>query len=141
MSYCRLSDGDVYAYDSVEGGVRFYVSHKKGEHFDRLCRTYNDAYQYIKSLRDEHGLDVPDYAIEALRADAIEEARTITGPNGVVAELIDDIAKLRELVHGLDHCTTWANEDGKDCWSCPLWHDKDCTAEDIERELGIEDDT
>lgn len=47
-------------------------------------------------------------------------------------------AKLRELVNGLDHCTTWANEDGKDCWSCPLWHEKDCTAEDIERELGIE---
>ena len=47
-------------------------------------------------------------------------------------------AKLRELVDGLDHCTTWANEDGKDCWSCPLWHEKDCTAEDIERELGIE---
>lgn len=53
----------------------------------------------------------------------------------------EQIAKLRELVHGLDHCAAWADEDGKDCWSCPLWHEKDCTVEDIERELGIEDNT
>lgn len=116
MSYCRWSDGDVYAYDSVEGGVQFYVSHEKSEHLNRLCRTYNEAYQYIKSLRDEHGLDVPDYAIEALKADAIEEARTITGPDGVITELINENAKLRELCGELyedqcDECDRWKYRD------------------------------
>lgn len=74
MSYCRFSDGDVYAYDSVEGGVRFYVSQKKtDERLDRLCKTYHEAYQYAKELRDEHGLEVPSYAIESMRVDALEE--------------------------------------------------------------------
>ena len=68
MSYCRFSEGDVYAYE-CDGGVQFYVSDGKRE-LDRLCNTFNEAYQYAKVLRDTHGLDVPSHAIEALKADA-----------------------------------------------------------------------
>ena len=72
MSYCRFCDGDVYAYDSVEGGVRFYVADGRRD-LDRLSETYHEAYQYAKALRDEHGLEVPSYAIESMRVDALEE--------------------------------------------------------------------
>lgn len=74
MSYCRFVECDVYAYDSVEGGVQFYVSRKKtDECLDLLCKTYHEAYRYAKALRDEHGLEVPSYAIESMRVDALEE--------------------------------------------------------------------
>lgn len=73
MSYCRFCEGDVYAYDSCDGGVQFYVSGGSDRKLDRLCATYSEAYQYIKALRDEHGLNVPEHAIEALRADAMNE--------------------------------------------------------------------
>lgn len=97
MSYCRLIECDVYAYDS-EGGVQFYVARSVGEDLDRLCPTYNDAYQYAKTLRDKHGADIPDHAIDALRADALEEAERISGSESAVAELRDENAKLRELL-------------------------------------------
>lgn len=77
MSYCRFSDGDVYAYDYVEGGVMFFVRGVFDKGLDRECMTYNEAYQYAKELRDVHGLNVPNHAIEALKADAIEEAKRI----------------------------------------------------------------
>lgn len=99
MSYCRFTEGDVYAYE-CDGGVQFYVSDGKRE-LDRLCSTFNEAYQYARVLRDTHGLDVPSYAIEALKADAIEEAVRICGPNSAVSELESENAKLRELVQGL----------------------------------------
>ena len=104
MSYCRFSEGDVYAYDS-EGGVRFYISDNRRD-LDRLCRTYNEAYQYMKTLRDQYELDVPDHAIDALKADATEEAERIGGPNGVVSDLLDENAKLRELVRQMHTCLT-----------------------------------
>lgn len=100
MSYCRLTDSDAYIYDS-DCGVQFYVAGEFGRDLDRLCRTYNEAYQYAKTLRDEHGLDVPDYAIEALRSDALEEVEGACGPNGVVAELRAENTKLRELARKL----------------------------------------
>ena len=144
MSYCRLSDGDVYAYDSVEGGVRFYVSRKKSEHLDRLCPTYNEAYQYMKSLRDEHGLDVPDYAIEALRADAIEEANHICGPDGAVADLCKENKTLRKLVDGWDFCSKTKKPTFDECVGCPLFeqspHGYRCTRSESMRKLGIEVD-
>lgn len=99
MSYCRFTEGDVYAYDSVEGGVQFYVVRSVGEDLDRLCPTYNEAYQYAKTLRDKHGADVPDRAIDALRADALEEAERISGPGSAVAELRDENARLRDLMY------------------------------------------
>ena len=92
MSYCRFSEGDVYAY-ACECGVQFWVT---GKTLDRLCHTYDSAYQYAKYLRDECGLDVPNHAIEALRADALEEANY--GDGSAVAELVSENAKLRELV-------------------------------------------
>lgn len=98
MSYCRFIECDVYAYDSCEGGVQFYVARSVGEDLDRLCPTYNEAYQYAKTLRDKHGADIPDHAIYALRADALEEAERISGPGSAVAELRDENARLRELV-------------------------------------------
>ena len=70
MSYCRFLEGDVYAYECA-GGVQFWVAGNR--ELDRLCNTFAEAYQYAKSLRDEHGLDVPSHAIEALRADAVDE--------------------------------------------------------------------
>lgn len=94
MSYCRWSECDVYAYDSY-GGVQFYVAGNKG--LDCLCRTYQDAYKYAISLRTEHGLDVPDHAIEALRSEALEEAVKFNGPNSVVADLKTENDKLRKL--------------------------------------------
>ena len=98
MSYCRFIECDVYAYDSVEGGVQFYVARGVGDDLDRLCPTYNEAYQYAKTLRDKHGVDIPDHAIYALRADALEEAERIGGSGSAVAELRDENAKLRELL-------------------------------------------
>lgn len=38
MSYCRFSDGDVYAYET-DGGVQFWVSGDNRE-LDRLCNTF-----------------------------------------------------------------------------------------------------
>lgn len=108
MSYCRWSECDVYAYDSCEGGVRFYVAGDNG--FDRLCRTYNDAYQYAKELRDEHGFDVPLHAIDALREDAIEEAKQHLGPDSAIAEMLADIAKLREDLEFERSENGWARE-------------------------------
>lgn len=101
MSYCRFTENsDVYAYE-CDGGVQFWVAGKANRGLDHLCNTYNEAYQYAKSLRDEHGLDVPDYAIEALRSDALEEAKRFSGPNSAVAELQAENAKLRELVRDM----------------------------------------
>lgn len=97
MSYCRFSDGDVYAYET-DGGVQFWVSGDNRE-LDRLCNTFYEAYRYAKELSDVHGLDVPSYAIEALREDALEEAKRISG---VVGELQVENAKLRELVQDYD---------------------------------------
>lgn len=99
MSYCRFTEGDVYAY-ACDGGVQFYVSDGKRE-LDRLCSTFNEAYQYARVLRDMHGLDVPSYAIEALKADAIEEAAHICGPDSAVAELKEENAELWELAEKL----------------------------------------
>ena len=90
MSYCRFSEGDVNAYE-CDGGVQFWVA---GEKLDRLCNTYGSAYQYAKYLRGK-GFDVPSHAIEALRADALEEANH--GDGSVVAELVSENAKLRKL--------------------------------------------
>jgi tagatose-1,6-bisphosphate aldolase len=45
-----------------------------------------------------NGLDVPSYAIEALKADAIEEAIRIFGPDSAVAELKAENAKLRKVL-------------------------------------------
>ena len=110
MSYCRFIECDVYAYDS-EGGVQFYVARSVGEDLDRLCPTYNEAYQYAKTLRDKHGADIPDHAIYALRADALEEAERISGPGSAVAELRDENARLRDLMydharaHAIQHMT------------------------------------
>lgn len=134
MSYCRFTEGDVYSYE-CDGGVQFYVAVGGGE-LDRLCNTFNEAYQYAKALRDTYGLDVPSHAIEALKADALEEAVCICGPDGAVAELGAENEKLRELVrdlymalwtcnqhtckHGNDGCYT---EDGNSGGRCTL-HDR-----------------
>lgn len=101
MSYCRFSDGDVYAYET-DGGVQFWVSGDNRE-LDRLCNTFYEAYRYAKELSDVHGLDVPSYAIEALREDALEEAKRISG---VIGELQAENAKLRELIR-----TVWLAGD------------------------------
>lgn len=96
MSYCRFTDGDVYAYET-EGGVQFWVS-SGNETLDRLCNTFDEAYRYIKKLRDVHGLDVPTYAIEELKEDALEEAKRTSG---IIGELQAENAKLRELVRSM----------------------------------------
>ena len=93
MSYCRFSEGDVYAY-STDGGVQFWVAGGFDKSLDHLCNTYNDAYEYAKSLRDAHGLTVPRHAIEMLRSDAIEEAKRFAG-SGAIEDLE---AELREEV-------------------------------------------
>lgn len=95
MSYCRFSEGDVYAY-STDGGVQFWVAGGFDKSLDHLCNTYNDAYEYAKSLRDVHGLTVPRHAMEMLRSDAIEEAKRFAG-SGAIEDLE---AELREEVEG-----------------------------------------
>ena len=92
MSYCRFTEGDVYAYET-DGGVQFWVS-SDNKALDRLCNTFNEAYRYAKELRDVHGLDVPSYAIEALKEDALEEAKRISGASGVIGELQAENDKL-----------------------------------------------
>lgn len=141
MSYCRFMEGDVYAYE-CDGGVQFYVADGKRE-LDRLCSTFNEAYQYARVLRDTHGIDVPSHAIEALKADAIEEAARICGPDGAVAELESENAELRELVK--DMWQTISRNDG-----CGWDMDANCCTSDEctvscrywyrMKELGIEAD-
>lgn len=134
MSYCRFMEGDVYAY-ACDGGVQFFVADGRRE-LDRMCSTFNEAYQYAKELRDMHGLDVPSHAIEALEAEAM-------------AELEDENAKLRELVRELWSCAASLAEDsvyhieGAVCGcgiSCVV-NGEDCSAyklRDRMRELGLE---
>lgn len=71
MSYCRFTDdSDVHAYECAEG-VQFWVA--GDDSLDRLCGTFTEAYQYALRLREEHGVKVPDYAIDALMADMKHE--------------------------------------------------------------------
>lgn len=109
MSYCRFTESsDVYAYE-CDGGVQFWVAGKADKGLDRLCGTFNDAYQYAKVLRDKYGLSVPDTAIKELRADAIEEVKRM---NGVIEELYSENAKLRELCIDFASMLTYAGLDG-----------------------------
>lgn len=137
MSYCRFSECDVYAYDSIEGGVQFYVADGRRD-LDRLCRTYNEAYQYMKTLRDQYELDVPDHAIEALKADALEEAACICGPDSAVAELKAENAKLRELLTFYLGCLTKGHVN---CDSCAFHGPEDCNSGEkiikTAKELGV----
>jgi len=126
MSYCRFSEGDVYAY-ACEGGVQFWVH---GKNLDRLCNTYDSAYQYAKYLRDECGLNVPSRAIEALRADALDESSH--GDGSAVAELVSENAKLRELVR--DMCDLLPHAD----WLSTECDDRASAYIDQAIELGIE---
>ena len=112
MSYCRFIEGDVYAYET-DGGVQFWVSGGNGK-FDRLCNTFDEAYRYAKELRDVHGIDVPSYAIEALKEDALEEAKRISGASGAIVELQAENAKLRELVRDMwEYVYIGTAEDGQ----------------------------
>ena len=134
MSYCRFTDdSDVYAY-WCDGGVKFWVAGRDNKGLDRLCNTFNEAYQYAKSLRDEHGLDVPDSAIDALKADALDEAKRMCGPKSAVAELQAENAKLRELLQGVAICAS-----GKYCYGCPHQYDW-CDRDERLRAEGIEVD-
>ena len=142
MSYCRFCEGDVYAY-ACEGGVQFFVA-GDSKKLDRLCGTYDAAYQYAKYLRDECGLDVPSHAIEALRADALDESNH--GDGSAVAELVSENAKLREFAKmfaqvadevGCDHCP-YCDPDLCDEETDPM---KDgCRLYKELRELGVTDD-
>lgn len=76
MSYCRWIDSDVYAYES-DYGVQFWIVGDKS--LDRVCRTHIEAYQYAKELRDVHGISIPDYAIETLREEAVDERERLLG--------------------------------------------------------------
>jgi len=76
MSYCRWIAGDVYAYES-DYGVQFWIAGNKS--LDRVCRTHIEAYQYAKELRDVHGISIPDYAIETLREEAVDERERLLG--------------------------------------------------------------
>ena len=78
MSYCRWSECDVYAYES-DRGFEFWVAGHIDKDLDRVCRTSMEAYQYAKELRDMHGVDITDFAIEALRAEAVEERERLLG--------------------------------------------------------------
>ena len=129
MSYCRFSEGDVYAY-ACEGGVQFWVA-GGNKQLDRLCNTYDSAYQYAKYLRDECGLDVPSHVIEALRADALEEANH--GDGSVVAELVSENDKLRELARAAWGCVN----RHVSCDECRMVF-CGCTLQSVMRELGIE---
>lgn len=138
MSYCRFTEGDVYAY-ACDGGVQFWVA---GKTLDRLCHTYDSAYQYAKYLRDV-GFDVPSHAIEALKADAIDESNH--GDGSAVAELVSENAKLREFAKmfakvadevGCDHCP-YCDPDLCDEETDPM---KDgCRLYDELRELGVDE--
>lgn len=124
----------MYAYDSCEGGVRFWVA---DDSFNRLCGTYNEAYQYAKELRDKHGFDVPSHAIDALREDAIDEAKRYQGPDSAVADLLDENAKLRRLVKRMFDRVNY------ECRCCSVfcsdWDEDNecCVFTTLMRELGV----
>ena len=139
MSYCRWSECDVYAYDSCEGGIRFWVA--GNDSLNRLCKTYNEAYQYAKRLRDEHGFDVPSHAIDELRKDAIDEAKGYLGPDSAVAEMLSRNAKLGKLAakmaRALGVKEKWCNGHCMREFEC---HMQNCPIESALQELGIEVD-
>lgn len=133
MSYCRFSEGDVYAY-ACEGGVQFWVH---GKNLDRLCNTYDSAYQYAKYLRDECGLNVPSRAIEALRADALDESSHGDGSaveemTAKIGELASKNAKLRHMVYLYRACHEHINA----CHGCEEL--PECDALKSLRKLGCE---
>ena len=135
MSYCRFSEGDVYAYE-CDGGVQFYVSDGKLG-IDRLCSTFNEAYQYAKELRDTYGLDVPSHAIKTLKADATEEATRRFGLDSAVAELVAENVKLRELCSDM---LRWM-PCPRPCSRCERYrYPTGCEFEQRLRETGIEVD-
>lgn len=141
MSYCRFVEGDVYAY-VCDGGVQFYASDGKVR-LDRLCNTFSEAYQYAKALRDIYGLNVPSHAIEALKADALEEAARICGPDSAVSELETENAKLRELSVTMLKCIEAHRQKKLVCWECPAHKQFDelrwlCCITHEASELGVE---
>ena len=93
MSYCRFGDADVYAYECRDG-IQFYTIR---EELDSLCKTHLEAYLYAKELRDDHGLNVPDYAIDSMLCDALEDAMKSI----VVIGRHTENDNLRELVQDL----------------------------------------
>lgn len=103
MSYCRWSECDVYAYDSGEG-VRFHIAGNQS--LDRLCGTYNEAYQYAKELHDVHKLDVPRHALYALMEDAIEEAKQLKTENAELRTLCEDMLDYSRGA-GFDNMAEW----------------------------------
>lgn len=132
MSYCRFTEGDVYAY-VCDGGVQFYVSDGRRK-LDRLCNTFSEAYQYARALRDIYELDVPSYAIEELKADALEEAARICGSGSAVAELEAENTKLRELVRDWYELAVGGADSITD------WNHAQADLEQRMRELGVEVD-
>ena len=138
MSYCRFSDdSDVYAY-ACDGGIQFWVAGNADKGLDHLCNTLSEAYRYAKELRDKHGLMVPDYAIECLRDDAIEEAKHAYGIGSAITELASDNDRLRELAKYAILCS----EGDALCEGCPYHTTEDghivCTIRKAAAELRIE---
>lgn len=102
MSYCRFSDGDVYAYESCYGGIQFYVNADKDKPLeDHVCKTYSEAYQYIKYLSEKRGLNVPTYAIEALREDAMKEVKRL---NPQLLTLVHDLFSALQALCDANEC-------------------------------------
>ena len=79
MSYCRWAwdDSDVYAYETAPGRVAVHTG-------DGVCwdfgLTYKQALDELLAAR-ERGLNVPQYAIDGLIADA-DNAATTEGTHG-----------------------------------------------------------
>jgi hypothetical protein len=117
--------------------VRFWVA--GNDDLNRLCGTYNEAYQYAKELRDKHGFDVPLHAIDELREDAIDEAKLYFGPDSAVADILSRNAKLGKLAakmaRALGVKRMWCYGDCMREFEC---HMQNCPIESALQELGIE---
>ena len=69
MSYARWSDGDVYVYEHCLGWWQIHVA-GGGDH---QLGSPGECADKLEELRAE-GKDVPQYAIDALRAEQAESA-------------------------------------------------------------------
>ena len=73
MSYCRFSDGDVYMYDSVKGGLHCCACRLGDETLevpwdwgpDVVFHSRLDAHEHLMEHK-EAGHSVPQYAFDML---------------------------------------------------------------------------
>jgi murein endopeptidase len=76
MSYARWSEGDVYVFSHVDGGIMCMscslMPEEDGCHSSFTCRFPEEMLKHLQEHKDA-GHSVPDSAMKRLEKEAIEE--------------------------------------------------------------------